>query len=405
MRGALDGDLVLGRVVLVVHANLVFAGQALVLADDGLDVGREDVDGADDEHLVLAAEDVDTARSATAAARRLVDPADVAGAEADHGTRVLEQRGVDDFALLAVGQHLAGHGVNGLDENLVLDQVQAVFLLAHACAGAVYVGQAEEVVDLCAPDLLDGMARGLDGAAGLTGDDDRAQVGEILLGVIALLDCLLAEQPGVRGRRPHVGRLVVLHGPQQARGRHGADPDAQRAEVLGADDAGAADVQREVHAVQVAVVWTHADLPEQTGLGIHEVVEVLLVERAHRGNAGRAGGGGHVDDVVFGNRAQLAEEGADALAVALGLLVDEGELLKVGERLAMGLETRLIPGALVVRAVLVGEGELFVQALELQRLDVLARSALDFGIVVLLIVGDVLLGHYLAPNRLFPTAV
>ena len=93
------------------------------------------------------------------------------------------------------------------------------------------------------------------------------------------------------------------------------------------------------------------------------------------------------------------------MAVALGLLVDEGELLKVGERLAMGLETRLIPGALVVRAVLVGEGELFVQALELQRLDVLARSALDFGIVVLLIVGDVLLGHYLAPNRLFPTAV
>ena len=60
--------------------------------------------------------------------------------------------------------------------------------------------------------------------------------------------------------------------------------------------------------MQVAVVRTHARLPEQTAFGLHEVLEVTLGEGAHRGHAGRARRGGHDDDLVFGNAAQLAED-------------------------------------------------------------------------------------------------
>ena len=214
--------------------------------------------------------------------------ADVAAAEADHRTRAFLERGVDDFTALAIGQDLARNGIDDLDENLVLDDVQAVLGVAHGSTGAVDVGEAEEVVDARVPDLLDGFARRLDGAAGLAGYDDVLERGEVRLGVVPLLDGLLAELPGIGGRRPEERGLVLLHGPQQAVARDGTNPDAERAELLGADDAGAADVEREVHAVQVAIVGTHACLPEQAALGLHEVLEVTLRERAHRGNAGRS---------------------------------------------------------------------------------------------------------------------
>ena len=132
-----------------------------------------------------------------------------------------------------------------------------------------------------------------------------------------------------------------------------ANPDAESTELLGADDAGAADVEGEVHTVQITVVGTHAGLPEQTGFGAHELVEVVLGERAHRRHAGGTRRRCHVDDVILGHAAQLAEEAADALAVAFGLLVDEGELLEVFERGDVRIDAGLVPSALVVRAVLI----------------------------------------------------
>ena len=185
----------------------------------------------------------------------------------------------------------------------------------------------------------------------------------------------------------------MLHGPQQAIARDGADPDAERAELLGADDAGTADVEREVHAMQVAIVGTHARLPEQAALGLHEVLEVTLGEGAHRGHAGRTRGGGHVDDLVFGNAAQLAKEAADALRITLRLLVDEGELLQVSEAIDFRRDARLIPGAFVVETILVGELELVLEVAELQFLELLARHGLDLFVVVLLVIWNVLLCH------------
>ena len=307
---------------------------------------------------------------------------------------MLLQGGVDDLALFAIGHGLAGNRVDDLYQNLVFYDVQAVLVLAHGRAGAVDVGQAEEVVYRNIPDVLDGLTGGFDGTAGLAGDDDGLQACEVHLGVVALLDRLLAQQPCVAGGRPEEGGLVLLHGPQQAVGGNGTHPDAQGTQVLRTDDAGAAYVQGEVHAVQVTVVGTHACLPEQAGFRIHEVIEVLLVEGAHGGNAGGTGAGRHVDHVIFGHAAQLAEEGAHALGLALGRLLDEGELAQVVQGLDFGGDPRLVPCALVVGAVVVGELQLVLQQLQLELFQLFARHGLDFRIIVFLIVGNLLLCHF-----------
>ncbi len=154
-------------------------------------------------------------------------------------------------------------------------------------------------------------------------------------------------------------------------------------------------VQGEVQAVHIAVGGTHTGLPEQTGLGVLPQIEVLLGKRRHGGYAGGTGGGGHEDNILLGHRAHLAEERAHVLGLALGLLVDEGELLQVLQSLdVLGLHAGLVEGALVVHRVVVGVLDHLLQTLELHGLKLGARHALDFRIVVLLVVGDVLLRHH-----------
>ena len=336
---------------------------------------------------------MDAGQGAAAAAGVGGDVADVAGAEADHRAGLLAQRGVDELAARAGLEHLARRGVHGLHEDLVLHDVQAVLGLAHGRAGTVDVGQAEEVHELGAPQILDGLARGCDGAAGLTCDDDGVDV-EVGLGVESLLDGLVAQLPGVGRARPDDGGLVVLQHEEQAVGGHGAHPDGRGAQVLRTDDVGSAHVEGEVEAVDVAVGGTHSGLPEQACLGVLPQVEVLLGERAHRGHAGRARACGHEHDVLLGHGAQPAEEGADALGLALGLLVDEGELLDVLERVdVLGAHAGLVPGLLVVGGVVVGPAHHLLQALELELLELGAGQALDLGVVVLLVVGQLLLCH------------
>ena len=281
---ALHGHLVLAGEVLLVHADGILAGQALQPAYHKLDVGGEHVHGAHDEHLVLAPGHVDTRQRAPALARVGGHVADVARAEADHGTRLLHERGVHQLARLARCQHLAGRRVHRLHEYLVLHDMQAVVRLARGGAGTVDVGQAVEVHDLRTPEVLDALARRRDGAARLAGHDDGVDV-EIGARVVALLLRHLAQVPRVGRRRPDDGRLVLLQHEQQAVRGHGAHPDGQRAQALRADDVGAAHVQREVERMHVAVVRAHAGLPEQARLGVLPQVEVLLREGAHRGDA------------------------------------------------------------------------------------------------------------------------
>ena len=78
------------------------------------------------------------------------------------------------------------------------------------------------------------------------------------------------------------------------------------------------------------------------------------------------------------------------LRLALRLLITEGELRDVVERLDVGgLHAGLVERALVVHRVVVCIGHHILQALQLQRLKFRPRHAFDLRIVVLLIVGDV----------------
>ena len=75
------------------------------------------------------------------------------------------------------------------------------------------------------------------------------------------------------------------------------------------------------------------------------------------------------------------------------MLVDEGELLQVGEGIDLGRDTGLVPGALVIGAVVVGEFQLVFEIAKLQLLKLLARHGLDLFVVVLLVIWNVLLCH------------
>ena len=139
---------------------------------------------------------MDATQSAAALALLGGEVADVTGAEADHGASLLHERGVHKLAHLTGGQHLACGRVHRLHEDLVLHDVQAVVRLAGRRARTVDVGQAEKVDHLRVPQVLDGLARALDGAARLAGHDDRVDR-EVGARIEALLLDLLAQSPGV----------------------------------------------------------------------------------------------------------------------------------------------------------------------------------------------------------------
>ena len=138
--------------------------------------------------------------------------------------------------------------------------------------------------------------------------------------------------PGVGGRGPDRGRLELPEDAEQPLGGHGACVDRQRAELLRAEHAGSADEQREVERVAIAVLGPQARRPELPGFVVDPVVEVLRREGRSGRHAGRAAGGGDVDDIAFGRGAKVAERRLRKLPVAQHLLVDEREALQVVER-------------------------------------------------------------------------
>ena len=101
-------------------------------------------------------------RPVTFSIRRMVravpgqQPGQVAGAVADHRHRLLGQRGEDQLALLAVGQHLAGDRVDDLRVEVVLPDVQPVLGLDALLrdARADHLGQPVDVDRVDAEDLL-----------------------------------------------------------------------------------------------------------------------------------------------------------------------------------------------------------------------------------------------------------
>ena len=90
-----------------------------------LHLAGEDVHAADDEHVVGAARDaVHAGVGAAADAGIGAQPGDVAGAVTDEREGFLGERGDDQLAQLAFGQHLAGLGVDDLGQEVVVVQVE-----------------------------------------------------------------------------------------------------------------------------------------------------------------------------------------------------------------------------------------------------------------------------------------
>lgn len=129
-------DLRVGRLALdahLIHLTRTLDDQAVVGADlldaeqQGLDVGGKEVDSSDDQHVVeSAAQGGDAGQRATAGAGHGGDRADVPRAVADQRLRLLQQGGEDELAVAALGQSLAGLGVDHLDQEMVFLDVQPV---------------------------------------------------------------------------------------------------------------------------------------------------------------------------------------------------------------------------------------------------------------------------------------
>ena len=135
--------------------DLEMRRQAAALQDLLLDLGREDVDAAQDDHVVGAAGDLLHPPHRPRRARQ--QPGQVAGAVADDRQRLLGQRGEDQLAHLAVRQHRAGLGVDDLGVEVVLPDVQPVLGLDAFVgdAGPHHLGQAVDVDRVHVEGLLD----------------------------------------------------------------------------------------------------------------------------------------------------------------------------------------------------------------------------------------------------------
>src|SRR6266576_1718984 len=94
---------------------------------DALDLGGIQVDAADDEHVVAAsAHRAHPGQRAPARARLQRERRDVAGAVAQQRQRLLRERGEHQFAVASGWQRRTGDGVDDLDEEVVLVDVETV---------------------------------------------------------------------------------------------------------------------------------------------------------------------------------------------------------------------------------------------------------------------------------------
>ena len=176
-----------------------------------LDLGREHVHAAQDEHVVGTADDaIDLAMRAAAGARLGDDAGDVAGAVAHKRAALARERGEHQLAVFAIGHRLQGVGVDDLGEEVVLGQVQAAHLLAlEGHARAHDLGQAVHVAVLHAKLLGDLVAHAL--AAGLGAEDAGANL-QIGCRVDTHLDGGIGDMQGVgRRAREHVDLHVLEH--------------------------------------------------------------------------------------------------------------------------------------------------------------------------------------------------
>ncbi len=254
------------------HAQVV-RRQPLDREDLLLDLAREHVDAAHDHHVVGAAGDL--LHPPEGGVRRPgQQPGQVAGPVADHRHRLLAQRGEDELALLAVGQHLHRDRVDDLGQEVVLPDVQPVLGLAGLLADA-RAHHLRQPVDVDRPDA----GPLLDRAPHLVGPRLRAEDADLQAGaarVDALGLELVEDREEVRRRHHDDPRLEVedqLHLPlgHPAADRHDGAAEPLGA-VVGAEPAG----EQPVAVGDVAdVARTTAGRPDRAGHHLAPGVDVL----------------------------------------------------------------------------------------------------------------------------------
>ena len=128
-----------------VHLKLVVRRKVFELHNLLFQLRREDVDAANDQHIVAAAADpIHTAHAARGCREQTRQ---VAGAVADHRQRLFGQRGEQQFALLAVIQRRAVVRVNDLRVEMIFPDGRAVdgFDTLHRHARPHHFGEAIDV--------------------------------------------------------------------------------------------------------------------------------------------------------------------------------------------------------------------------------------------------------------------
>ena len=204
--------------------------QPLVLEQDLLDLGRKQVDAADDQHVVAAPGHLLHASHGTRRARQ--QPGEVAGAVANHRARFPGERGEDQLPHLAVGQHLAGRRVDDLGVEVIFPDVEPVLAL-HALGGDAGADDLRQSVDVQRLHV----EAGFDLAAHRVGPRLGAEHADLQRApsrVQPLTGELVRDRQHVRrGHGDHPGLELVdeLH---LARGQSAGDGDHGAAETLGA---------------------------------------------------------------------------------------------------------------------------------------------------------------------------
>jgi hypothetical protein len=221
----------------LVHA--AFAGQLqdeMAAAPIGreqhlLDLGREQIDTAQDDHVVRASRDLLHAPHAGSSGAG-EKPRQIAGAIADHRERFLGQRGEDQFALFAVGQHRAGLGIDHLGVEMILPDVQAILGLDAFLrdAWADHFGEAIDVGRVHVEGVLDLAAHRIGPGLGTEDADLERALARIEPLALELVE---DRQHVARRHRDDVGPEIVdeLHLPF---GHAAGDRHHGAAELLGA---------------------------------------------------------------------------------------------------------------------------------------------------------------------------
>ena len=250
------------------------------------------------------------------------DAREVVGAVADERRALLAQRGEYQLAFLAVGQHLAGFGIDDLDVDEVVPDVHAVVGVAgNADARAVHLGEAVNVVNLDAQLVLNAVAHLL--APALGADDALLQVN--LVAQVALGD-LLGEKQRVGAGGADDRGLQILHHLQLLLGVARPHGNGHGAQALGAQ------------------LETDAGRPQAVARGDLDAVE--RGDARHLVAAGELRG--PVDDVLLGvgddnRRARGARGAVDAHDFLVGhrlqpqrihraqvIFLGKGQLFEVG---------------------------------------------------------------------------